>query len=137
MNRRNSPVEHAIRKSLHEGSELLPPSRLCGVNKGVTFQVSRFDSEGINLRVGKDRNWINLRWYELEGVLQYINSFGGEVRIGAVQESTGRSGSLDGYLKQNSKVMRSSYAASILHEAGIAEVICHSPMRLRLREDWR
>lgn len=130
-------VVHAVRRSLHEGLVLTPPDILCGGDRGALFRVTRLDHDRLALSVGETGSPIYVRWHEFEGMLQYIRGFGGEVRIGSVQDSSASPGSLDGYLKQNHKTMRSTYVASILHQVGIAEVVCGRPMRIRLRHDWQ
>ena len=130
-------VERTIRNSIEVGTTLLPPNRKCGGGKGEMFIVETLSRGGIRLSVGKKNSKINFTWNELEGVVPYMKELGGQIRIGAVKASTGSLGSLDGYLKRNSQTMRSSYAASILHKAGIVEIHCGGPMSISLRDKYR
>ena len=136
MNSEHGCVERAIR-DLGEGFQMLPPNRICGGNIGQPFDIFRFESDIVRLRVGKMGAPINLKWSELEGVVPFVRNLGGEIEVKPVKAVVGLPTSLDGYLKQNQKVMRSTYAASLLHHAGVVEVLCTKPYRVRLREKYQ
>ena len=138
MTNRHTSVQKAIRASLHVNQELQLPSHICGTgNKGVPFIVTELDHQNIRLRVGAGRNPMRFSWDELEKVVPFIKGFGGEVVIGSLMDPSYDISTLDGYFKENQSVMRSPYGASILHTAGVVEIVCDSPMKIRLRSGWR
>ena len=138
MTNQNASVQQAITAYLHVDQQLELPSHICGTGtKGVPFTITDLDHQDLRLRVGSKGNRMRFTWDELEAVVPFINGFGGEVEIGSLMDTSFDIGTLDGYFKENQKVMRSTYGASILHAAGVVEIVCKSPMRVRLRPRWR
>ena len=137
MTNRHTSVQEAIRASLHVNQQLPLPNHLCGGTKGAQFRVTALDQHNLRLSVGAKGNAMRFTWDELESVVAFMNGYGGEVVIGSLMDTSYDIGTLDGYFKENQKVMRSTYGASILHVAGIVEIVCSSAMKVRLRPRWR
>ena len=139
MTNRHTSVQEAIRSSLHVNQQLPLPSHICGTgNKGAPFTITDFDYQNLRLRVGRKQNPMRFAWDELEAVVPFIRGYGGEVMIGATKNTIYDIGTLDGYFKENLKVMRAPWGASILHMAGVVNIVCDSsPMKIRLRHTWR
>lgn len=123
MNTERGPVEQAVRNVLHKGSTLRTPR---GQDRDE-FRVTELGAEG--LKVSKVEPVIT--WDELEGVVHFLNVRGGEAKIGATKNIP-EPGTLDEYFKKTRGTMRSSYAASILEEAGVVEIDRGIPHIIRL-----
>ena len=138
MTNRYTSVQDAIRASLNVDQQLPLPSHMCGSgNRGIPFTVTALDYRNLRLSVGSKRNPMMFTWDELEDVVPFMKKWGGEVVIGSLMDTSYTIDTLDGYFKENKTVMRSTYGASILHAAGVAEILCKKPMSIRLRPRWR
>ncbi|MFN0252729.1 MAG: hypothetical protein ACKV2T_37995 [Kofleriaceae bacterium] len=120
------PVTRAIRASLTPGQTLFTPTAR------APFRIE-FETEGVVLLLGKGEHRTRLSWDCLDGVVPFIASAGGNVRIGGLNDVEGNPGTLDEYLKGFTTTNTAGWVAALLEAAGILELIDERPARVRIR----
>jgi hypothetical protein len=119
------PVQRAIRDRLKQGQQLRTPVRK------APFVLAKINHDGIQLLQGKGAFPVRLPWECLEGLARELLGRGC-VRIGGKYERTGDPGTVDAYLKQWTRTATANWVASVLEEAGVAEIDRRRPACLRL-----
>jgi hypothetical protein len=120
------PIQQAICSHLHESQVLHTPTR------SAPFKVGRIDSKGVVLFLGAGEWPTRLSWECLEGVVPFLTERG-TIPIGGRHVSDPNPGTLDEYLKGCTKTDTAGWAAALLEEAGVVDVIRERPAKVRLR----
>jgi len=105
------PVQTAIRRHLGRGDVLHTPSRR------AEFVIGSIDSGGLVLLLGEGRHATPLSWEGLEGVIPFMASHGGSVRIGSLFDTRAIPGTLDEHLV-GKEALRSAYERPVLPRTG-------------------
>ena len=132
MNSSTNDVQQAITAALAEGQELYTPARQS------PFEVVEVDaSRGIKINKLSQ----HISWRALSSAPQYVASHGGRVEIGA-RKGRADANTLEWFLQKahGNNVMRGSFVAPILEEAGIIEIlpkVGREKQSIRLRDAWR
>lgn len=102
-------------------------------SRRAPFTVGRIDNEGVVLLLGKGQWATRLSWECLEGVIQFLERHGGEVRIGGRHDVQGNPGTLDEHLKGCVNRTTAGWVAAMLEEAEVVDIVAARPARVRLR----
>ena len=119
-------VEIAVRARIRPGEQLHTAAN------ASPFTVKDIDHNGVVLLLGKGRWPVRLNWRCLEGIPTFLRDRGW-VRIGSLFSSTGEAGTLDGYLKNHTKVLTAGWVAALLDRACVVEIDRSRPAKVRLR----
>lgn len=98
----------------------------------ATFIVAELEPPGMGLLLGRQQTRARLTWQCLEGIPEFLSGHGW-VRIGANRDAVGDSATLDGYLKRYTKTQTADYVAVVLERAGLFELDCDRPAKVRFR----
>lgn len=120
------PVQTAIRRHLGRGDVLHTPSRR------AEFVIGSIDSGGLVLLLGEGRHATPLSWEGLEGVIPFMASHGGSVRIGSLFDTRAIPGTLDEHLKKWVNRATAGWVAAVFEASGLCEIDRRRPARVRL-----
>src|SRR5690606_18368668 len=96
-----------------------------------TFTVQTIDGQGVVLLLGAQEAVTRLTWECLEGVTSFLRH-GSWVELGGRYETSADPTTLDGYLKGCIKRATAGWVAVRLEEAGVVELDCRRPAKVRL-----
>ena len=132
MNSKTKDVRLAVVSALVAGQKLYTPARQS------PFEVLEVDAtRGIKI----DKLSQRISWSALSGAPQFMASLGGTVVIGA-RKGSADANTLEWFLQRahGNVVMRASFVAPILEQAGIVEIlpkIGKEKQSIRLRNRWQ
>jgi hypothetical protein len=106
--------------------------RLSTPSRGSPFSVGRVDDKGVVLLFGRKETPTPFTWECLEGAVALLKDRGGWVEIGMQYDTSGRSGTLDGYLKNFNKRATAGWVAAMFEAAGLVQIDRRRPARVRL-----
>jgi len=119
------PAQQAIQRAVSTGARLSTPSR------GSPFSIGRIDDKGIVLLLGQKETPTPFTWECLEGAVEFLKDRGW-VEIGMQYDTSGRSGTLDGYLKDFINRATAGWVAAVFEAAGLVQIDRRSPAKVRL-----
>jgi hypothetical protein len=123
------PVEKAIRNLVSAGDVLSTPT-------GRPFTVAGLGNKGPALLFGPKKTSTVIPWDALEGVPDFLGPEVWSV-IGTVFAQEADPTTLDGYMKGFvSYRATSGWVACLLETAGVVLIDRHSPVRVRMRQDF-
>ena len=123
-------IENAVRQQIRPGATLYSEPG------GAPFKVGALSDKALVLFLGQKETRTVISWSCLEGIYRFLDGEGW-VKIGAVHDVRGQSGTLDGYIKRNGGPKRTTggYVAAVLSVVGVIDVDRSNPARIRLKKD--